>query len=76
MSRRKERIVSSIGKEGVEEKRIDRKEVKESEKQGESHMDSEEVEKSSGDREGLITPVISCDRTLEAADIHPPPGRS
>lgn len=45
-------------------------------RRGESHIESEEVEKGEGDGEDLIKSVISCDRTSEAADVHPPPGRS
>lgn len=47
-------------------------------RRGESHIESEEVEKGEGDGDGedLIKSVISCDRTSEAADVHPPPGRS
>lgn len=42
----------------------------------ESHIQTEEVEKGEGDGEDLIKSVISCDRASEAADVHPPLGRS
>lgn len=53
-------------KEGVEERG----------RQRGSHIERQEVEKGEGDGEDLIKSVISCDRTSEAADVHPPLGRS